>query len=544
MKWIIFFLAFSATALAQQKIEGTVVDSDTGKPIPFASLVIIGTSAGTSSNLNGQFSLVTADTFSIKVTCVGYQSSIIRSQQEAELIKLKPAAVQLAAVVVTNKTLNAARIVRKAFASIRDNYDDQSFLQKFFYRHYNKSNSRYERLTEASVDVWKQNGYRKTRKSVGENAGMRVTHLRRSLDIKGMVQDQQPLWIENVLQSDIVGYQTAEKSAHLNFTDLANNIKTNFSNYIFTFDVITTYDGQEVYKINYRYKKDSVLTSQGYKTLPQASGSLFITTDRYAFVKTEDEKSDGTITIRTSAYYRKYGNKYYPYHLVREGENLFGSQSSSFRVELMSVEIIPGENKPLPGREPGRKELLDLPYDSSFWNTTSILKTTPLEDEIILDLGGGISLNQQFHLYRTYELNVTDGGNDAEEKFNWLKDDSNGKRILYICFWDSRIKSYLLELEYMKQLNQQYKRHIVFVMISLENDEALWQNLLTQYNLFADGIINYRVGDRSDLAKEFRVKTAPTYVIISKQGEVHANAKHPNDPLLKEDLRQLMVGGQ
>jgi thioredoxin-related protein len=125
-----------------------------------------------------------------------------------------------------------------------------------------------------------------------------------------------------------------------------------------------------------------------------------------------------------------------------------------------------------------------------------------------------------------------------------LKDDSNGKRVLYICFWDSRLKSYLLELEYLKQLNIQYKKHIVFVMISLENDEAIWQRLLTQYNLFSDGIINYRIGDNADLAKEFKVKEAPTYVLISKQGEVTTNAKHPNDPLLKEDLRQLMVQGQ
>ena len=545
MKWLIILLAISTTALAQQKIEGTVVDSETGKPVPFASLVIMGTSTGTSTNQNGQFSLVVADTFSIKITCVGYQSQLVSSQSDLKEIKLKPATVQLAAVVVTNKSVNATKIVRKAFARVADNYDDKSFLQKFFYRHYNKVNSTYERLTEASVDVWKQNGYRVTRRSVNENAGLHVTHLRRSLDIKGMVQDQRPLWIENILQSDVVGYQTPRKSPHLNLANDANNLKTDLTNYTFMFDAITTYDGQEVYKINYKHKKDSVYTTNGYKILPQATGSLFITTDAFAFVKTEEEKFDETNVIRSSAYYRKFGNKYYPYHLVREGENRLSDNTfNSFRIELMSVEIISGEAKQLVGREPGRDELLDIPYDSSFWSTTSILKTTPLEDEIISDLGGGISLNQQFHLYRQYELNVTDGGQRAEEKFNWLRTDSKGKRILYLCFWDSRLKSYLLELEYMKQLNQQYKKHVLFVMISLENDDVLWQKLLKQYNLFSDGIINYKVGDRSDLAKEFKVKGAPTYVVISGQGEVILNAKHPNDPELKEELRLLMVQGQ
>jgi hypothetical protein len=447
--------------------------------------------------------------------------------------------------VVTNKAINPTKVVRKAFASVGENFDNQSFLQTFFYRHYNKTNSAYERLTEASVDVWKQDGYRITRKSVNEKAGMRVTHLRRSLDIKGMVQEQKPLWIENILQADIAGYQTAVKSTHLNFSDDANNLKTDLENYIFQFDGVTNYDGQEVYKINYKHKKDSVVTTSGYKILPQASGSLFITTDRYAFVKIEDEKYDELNTIRTSAYYRKYGDKYYPYHLIREGEVTLSSNTiNSFHIELMSVEIHPGENQKLSGREPGRQELLSLPYDSAFWNNTSILKTTPLEDEIIYDLGSGISLNEQFDLYRQYELNVTDGGKNSEEKFNWLSEDSNGKRILYICFWDNRFKSYLVELEYMKQLNLLYKKHIVFVMISLENDEARWQQLLHQYNFFSDGIINYRVGDKSDLAKRFKVKGTPAYILISKQGEVNLEAKHPNDPLLKEDLRFLMVQGQ
>ncbi|HEU5290746.1 MAG TPA: carboxypeptidase-like regulatory domain-containing protein [Cyclobacteriaceae bacterium] len=545
MKWFIFLLVISSTVLAQQKIEGTVVDSETGKPVPFASLVIVGTSTGTSSNLNGQFSLAVADTFSIKITCIGYQSLLIRSLPENSVIKLKPVAVQLAAVVVTNKAINATKIVRKAFASISDNYDDQSFLQKFFYRHYNTFNSTYERLTEASVDVWKENGYRTTRKSVNENAGVRVTHLRRSLDIKGMVQEQRPLWIENILQSDIVGYQTPSRSAHLSFAEDANNLKTDMPNYTFTFDGITTYDGQEVYKINYRHKKDSVPTTKGYKILPQSSGSLFITTDRYAFVKTEDEKFDKTNTVRSTAYYRKYGNKYYPYHLVREGESLLaGNHTNSFHIELMSVEIIHGENNRLTGREPGRDELLDIPYDSSFWNTSSILKTTPLEDKIIYDLGSGISLNQQFDLYRQYELNVTDGSKNAEEKFNWLKDNSKGKRILFVCFWDSRIKSYLLEVEYMKQLNLQYKKHVLFVMISLENDEAIWETMLTKYNLYSDGIVNYRIGSDSHLREEFKIKGAPAYVIISKQGEITLDARRPNDPALKEELRLLMVQGQ
>src|SRR5690349_2998049 len=102
MKWFLFFFTLSSTVFAQQKIEGLVIDHETGKPIPFASLVIVGSSSGTSSNLNGQFSLVVPDTFSVKVTCVGYQSLVIHTISESQLIRLKPIAVQLSAVVVYN----------------------------------------------------------------------------------------------------------------------------------------------------------------------------------------------------------------------------------------------------------------------------------------------------------------------------------------------------------------------------------------------------------------------------------------------------------
>lgn len=541
MCWLVLFLTLSSVAFGQKRIEGTVVDKESGKPIPFASLAIVGTQHGTSSNLEGQFSLVVPDTSSVKVTCVGYETLVINTDDDTQIIKLKPVAIQLKEVLVYNKNINASKIVRKAFTNIEKNYDTESFLQKFFYRHYSKIGAVYERLTEASVDVWKHNGYQSKRKSAGEKEEMRITQLRRSLDIKGMIQEQKPLWLGNILQTDMVGYQTKLKSTRVSLSENTSNLKTDFLNYIFTFDGITTYDDQEVYKINYEHKKDSVLTTAGYRALPQSSGSLYITTDTYAFVKTEDTKHDEVNTIHSSAYYRKYGDKYYPYHLLREGENNFiDYRSQSFHIELMSVEIRHGETEKFTGREPGRAELLAMPYDSTFWSVTPILKTTPLEVDIISDLGGGISLNKQFYLYRQYELNVTDGGKNAEDKFNWLREDSRGKRILYICFWDNDFKRYLLDIEYMKQLKIIYNDQVTFVFISLEDDEARWQQLLAENNFFSDGMINYRVGSNSEITREFKIKGAPAFVLISKTGEVNVNAKQPTDPLLQADLKHLI----
>lgn len=544
IRWFLFFLTISSAAFSQQVIEGKIIDKETGKPVPFASIGIEGMPRGTSSNIDGAFYLSVPDTFSIKVTCLGYESVIIKSTDDFHLIKLNPVATQLDEIVILYKEINPKKIVRKAFSHIRDNYNFHSFLQTFFYRQYSKTDSVYERLIEASVDVWRPEGYSTLRSAAGIKESMRINQLRRSLDITGMVQGKMPISLGYVLEADIAAYQTTKPSEHLKIFDEVSNLKADFDQYNFTFDGITTYDGQEVYKINYESKKDSILTTSGYADAPTAKGSLYITTDTYAFIKTEDVREDGINTFRTSAYYLKHQDKYYPYHFIREAENK-GKGSHYFHVELMAVEIHHGANHQFASRSLDRDELLKIPYDSNYWNTSTILKTTPLEDKIIYDLGGGQSLNKQFFLYKQYELNVTDGGNKGEEKFHWLMEDSKGKRNLYLCFWNSDFKSYLVDMEYFKRLNLIYKNNITFVLLSLETDEEKWKQLVKNYNYFSDGMINYRISGSSEIMKEYKIKKIPTFILIGKDGSVFdLNAKHPSDPLLEKDFKLLLEQGK
>jgi hypothetical protein len=542
IRWFLFFLTVSSTAFCQRLIEGTIIDRETKKPVPFASIGIMGTSKGTSSNLNGQFSLSVIDSVSIKITCIGYESIVINSTA-AVLIELKPIITQLSEIVILDKPVNARKILRKAFANIDKNYNDDPFMQKFFYRHYCKDGSDYGRLIEASVDVWKHQGYRSVQKSAGDKEEIRVTQLRRSLDKTEMAQGHEPISIGNILQADVVGYQTAMKSEHLSFYTDVSNLKTDFEKYNFTCQAITYYDGLEVYQINYSCKKDSVLTTEGnYLELTQVTGSLFITTDTYAFVKTEEEKSYGNNTMRTSAYFRKYDGRYYPYHFIREGNSYTSDNGGhSVHLELISVEVKTSPDAKFTGRLPGKEDLLKIPYDSIFWTSNTTLKTTPLEDGIIRDLGGGTSLNKQFHRYHQYEMNVREGGKNGEEKFNWLKEDSEGNRILYLLFWSNNFQSYLVELELAKRLNKLYRNKITFVFLSLDDDENKWKQIIEKFNLYSDGIINYRIGSKSKLAKSLGVEEIPSFVLLERNGKVFdSSAKHPSNPLLEKDFRFLI----
>lgn len=540
---IIFFLVFSSAAFGQQIVEGKIVDAETGKPISFASITIIGTSKGTSANLNGEFTLVTSESASLKITCVGYESVEINGAIGNQLIKLKPIATLLNAVVVFNKPVNPTKIVKKAFANIRSNYVQQPFIQKFFYRHYCKDDSVYGRLIEAFVDVRKNDGYHATRKSAGEQEEVRVTQHRRSLDKTAFAQGHEPISVGNILQTDIVAYQAPEKSDHLSFYSDVSNIKTDFNSYTFSFEGITTYDGQEVYEINYRYKEDSALTTSGqYLKYATANGSLFITTGAHAIVKTEDVKQFDGSTIRSAAFYRKHDNYYYPYHLIREGENhLSDNRVHSFHIDLTSIETSMDVNQKFVARDVGKDLLSNVPYDSIFWSTNAVLKTTPLENKIIRDLGEGLSLNRQFDLYRQYEMNLSDGGKNGSEKFTWLKEYSKGKSCLYLVFWSSDCKSYLADLEYAKRLQKKYRNKISFVLLSLDDEETIWRQTVSKYALFTDGLINYRIGRNSGVIKSFHIDALPAFITISRNGEIYnSNAKRPSDSMLEEDLKLLL----
>ncbi|WP_166387926.1 TonB-dependent receptor [Polaribacter sp. 11A2H] len=99
-------LLVTATVLGQTKITGTVVD-DTNQPLPGASVVVKGTTNGTSTDFDGKFTL-TADTNSgtVKVSFIGFESkNVTFSSSKANLgsIQLDEDANSLDEVVVVGK---------------------------------------------------------------------------------------------------------------------------------------------------------------------------------------------------------------------------------------------------------------------------------------------------------------------------------------------------------------------------------------------------------------------------------------------------------
>ena len=76
---IVFFVFFTLVTTAQNgTIRGTVFDGATGESLVGVTVVVQGTTTGTSTDLDGMFSLkVPVGTYSLQVSFISYQPLVI-----------------------------------------------------------------------------------------------------------------------------------------------------------------------------------------------------------------------------------------------------------------------------------------------------------------------------------------------------------------------------------------------------------------------------------------------------------------------------------
>ncbi len=523
--------------MAQTIQESMVIDAETKRPVPYASIGIIGSAKGTSSNLNGQFSLHIPVGASIRISCLGYKTQDI-TDPLPQVIYLYPVVTQLQEIIVTNKKVNAALVVMRAFRSLKENTLQQSFNQTFFYRHYCKDNGVYGRLIEASVEVYKPGGYKPARIKPGENEHIRVNQLRRSFDKTVFAMGHVPIAVNSILESDLAAYRTRLPFGKIDFFSEVNATQADFGLYSFKFAGITVQDNEEVYVIEFQSKNDSVQTTTGYTKLPFANGKYFITVKSNAFIKTEVEKIFGADTVLTKTYYKKHEGFYFPYHISRTGKSYLRDGSSHFyNIEFVSTDLQTQNPTPFEGKEPNRFQLLNIPYDSAFWNSMSLLKTTPLEDKIIYDLGGGKSLAEQFYIYQQEQVRLLNSGKNGDEGFAWLVG-YDFKKPKYVAFWRSACQPCIEELNTLLRNNRD---DVYLVSVSVDKDSANWTKALKQLNWQSNARVKHIwLGNLSQVAEQLKVNELPKYFWYDKKGNVVIKqAAKPGTTAWREQVNKL-----
>jgi len=537
-------------------LEVKIINKVTRKPVPFVNILIENSGYGTSTNLEGDFSLKVPPAFSghnnrLILSCIGYQTLYLSVRSLARKPKAKlmmtPATTQLNEMVIKgrwmkSKSTNVLRIVQRAFQRIPRNYPREDYMVQTFYRHYCRDNDVYGRLIEAAVEVYDPKGYKEFFLLPTEKVEMKVNQLRRSYDFTDEAQHQHtPIALNFILSNEITAYT------------YKNPFKQGLNRIVFEMKDTTVLDGQPVLVIGFSKEETNASHSRTFR------GELYINAYNFAIVRVTSEfvtsnfvKYDSSsIALKRLQNYREFEGKYYINHLVSDGSGFRRRYDSSevilndwdhyAHVEMIMTNILPGKKPGYEGQEPTKKELLNINYDSGFWSNYNILEATPLELEIEQDLAQRAPLDQQF---KTYNL-VHSGGESIlnSESFKKIIKEKSGK-VVYVVIWSSFRYPDFFELTPIKYFEKNLRKEKAeYLFISVDENEEDWNQAREYQQLNLKYAKHHRISLKLNnlIAQKYYSNSFPMYILIDKNGKtVEMGAKPPSDPELKYDLKDLL----
>jgi hypothetical protein len=282
-KYIIIYKSIPAPVSSDIKTEwevrnisGIISDSETGEPLPFATIGIMSKGKGTVTNNNGEFGLkITRDCIddSLRVSYLGYYSRLISVRQAIGNnfnIKMIREYISIPEIIIRNQV--PQEIMRKAYISILHNYGSTPAGLTAFYREAVMKKSELQIYSEAILQIYKS-AYSTTL----------------SGDQIKVVKSRK---IENIDRKDTL---TVRLKAGLNsclMLDGARNIfdfllPENYSQYDYRMTDIVTVGDESAFVIEFNQKPGI--------DIPLFKGSIYINTYNFAIEQAEFEVNSNFI---------------------------------------------------------------------------------------------------------------------------------------------------------------------------------------------------------------------------------------------------------
>lgn len=121
--------------------------------------------------------------------------------------------------------------------------------------------------------------------------------------------------------------------------------------------------------------------------------------------------------------------------------------------------------------------------------------------------------------------------------------DYKGKYV-YIDVWATWCGPCIAEQPALEKLEEHYQdnQDIVFLGVSIDNDKAAWEKMVTEKALKGVQLLATN-GFDSDLNKDYNISGIPRFILVDKNGNlISACAERPSSKTLQRQLMTLLEG--
>jgi hypothetical protein len=372
-------------------VSGKIVDQNSGKPVPFANICLVGHSLGSVSNLNGEFVIKLPGYMqndSLGISCIGYRTYIepVEKVLNQKVFKLQTEYVSIQEVII--RKTDPIYLLKNAIRKIPENYNINPSILTSFYRETIEHGNKYLSITESVLQTYKS-GYSEYR----GNDLIKVLKGRKSqnLDSKDSLLIKLKAGLNTTLLLDLVK----------NPSDFLQEEYFGYYNYQLA-DIITD-NNRETYVIHFR-QKETVNEPLYYGKIYIDVNNLAIKTLEFSLEKNGIEKTGDRFVIRKPRWlivkpveanyrvsYREFGHKYYLNLIrcetgfrIRQRKQIFSSLYDS-KIEMVVTDIDTSDVRRFRYRDVTKPETIftDLLNEKPevFWENYNYIKPEePLEE--------------------------------------------------------------------------------------------------------------------------------------------------------------------
>lgn len=371
-----------AQNLPETTVTGLVFDESTGKPLPYANVLVKGSNIGTVTNFKGEFRISIPANFksdSLRISYIGYKTNSVAISELSKHSKifLVESEHTLDELQITGQS--ALSIMKSAIKKIPANYYSQSYKSKGFYRVTSKKDGKYMHLSESVFELHNA-------KKASQFKLIKMRAIKDEKESHGLDLGLKP---NGIIEFDIVNHSTE--------FDFLN--EKGLKDYKVDFEDNIIYMDQEVFVLSFDQKTG--IKKAGYK------GKAFIDTNTHAIVyldygfspkgikyhkfgdaaqralmkilniNIEMPKSDYKIS------YKRIGDRYYLNTVFNDAVLIFQSSRYHYnfladtRVDYIVSDLDFTNTLPFAGKETlGKSKLIeeqDSPYDKYFWDGYNII---------------------------------------------------------------------------------------------------------------------------------------------------------------------------